>query len=105
MAFIRFFDYLGEHVPALGAFVVCLIFVSVLCLIFYKLGSHAENQRWRWDVQHMPAVIGQDIRERLERKLELAEAHAQWLQARLNTVLPLTSGIVDLVHKATGQKP
>jgi len=99
--FIQFAQYLGTHVPALGAFLVSLCVVVVLCLVSYKLGRHTTNNRWRWDVEHMPAVIGQDIRERKDREIAVLQDRVELLRERLRILEPLSSGVIDLVRRST----
>ena len=103
MSFILFFQYLGMHVPALGAFLVTLLAVCFLCLLFYKLGMRAANLRWRWDVEHMPAVIGQDVREKLERDKAILQSRLSLAVERIRVLEPLGSGVIDLVKRSTAQ--
>ena len=100
MDIILFFQFLGYHLPMLGAFLVTILVVTLLCLIAYKLGKHEANKRWQWNVEHMPAVIGQDIREGLERRAERAETREALTRERLNQLLPLSSGVIDLVKRS-----
>ena len=104
MSFILFMQYLGDHVPALGALLVLMSFVAVLCAVFYKLGKHAANKRWAWDVEHMPNVIGQDIREKLEREKAILQARLAWATDRIRVLEPLGSGVIDLVKRSTEQR-
>jgi hypothetical protein len=67
--FEQLFQWLGYHIPALGAFIVCLLVVAAVCSLFYSWGKATANKQWKFNVEHMPQVIGQDIRERLERRL------------------------------------
>lgn len=96
MIFIAFFQWLGLHVPALGAFLLFIIMVSVLCFIFYKIGKHAANKSWRWDVEHQPSLLAQDIRERWERKIAVLEDRNKALQAKADQILPAFKALTDL---------
>jgi len=101
MTFILFMQYLGDHVPALGAFLCLVVVVAILCIIFYKLGKREANRRWKWDVEHMPNVIGQDIREKLERDKAMLQARVNWQTERIRILEPLGSGVIDLVKRST----
>ena len=88
MIFVQLSDYLGLHIPALGAFIVCLAVVAVLCWIFFAWGRHEANKRWGFQVEHMPAVIGQDIRERLEKRIVALGVRNKYLEERNNAMMP-----------------
>ena len=102
MEFVRFFQYLGTHVPALGAFLVCMVVVAFLCFVFYKLGIRTANNRWRWDVEHMPAVIGQGIRESKDREIAVLRKHISWLKERFQALRPAVEASHDLLDRVAG---
>lgn len=99
MDFVMALQYLGYHVPALGAFLALVIVVCLLCLVAFKLGKRSSDKKWKWDVEHMPEVIGQDIRESFERKIAVLQARLSWTQGRLNVLEPFASGIAGIVKQ------
>ena len=96
MIFIDLFQWLGYHVPALGAFVCSLLVVAVICFVSYKLGQRAANKKWQWDVEHQPSLLSQDIRERWERRIAVLEERNKILQAQADQILPAFKALTDL---------
>ena len=99
MIFVALFQFLGDHVPALGAFSVCLLVVSVVGFVAYKVGRHEADKRWVHEVEHMPAVIGQDIRERLERKIVELAARNKYLTERNDQMMPAFKSLTVIADR------
>ena len=96
MIFDQLFQWLGYHTPALGAFLVCLLVVAVTCWAFFAWGRREANKRWTFNVEHMPAVIGQDIRERLERRIIEQGVKIKWLEARNDQLMPAFKSLATI---------
>lgn len=73
MDFVLFIQALGDHWPSLGVLLVLIAFFCVLSVMFwrraYKKGARETKTKWLYDVEHMPQVISQDIRERKDREI------------------------------------
>jgi hypothetical protein len=105
--FVQIFDYLGPHVPALGAFLVCLLVVAVLCFLFYKLGRHEANKKWSRDVECMPQVIEQDVREKMEKRIVALDVRNKYLQERNDAMMPAFKSlaiIAEVMLEERGRK-
>jgi hypothetical protein len=96
MVFLQLWDYLGLHIPALGAFLCTLVVVDVLCFVFYKLGQHKANKLWQWDIEHQPNMIGQDVRERYEKRIAVLEEKNKGLRERQEQMQPAFKNLADL---------
>lgn len=99
MIFVQFFDYIGLHIPALGAFIVCFLVVTLVCFLFYKWGAHEANKRWIYQVEKMPAVIGQDVREKYAHKLIELTARIKYLQERNDSFEPAFKALTVIANK------
>lgn len=88
MIFVQLADYLGFHVPALGAFLVCVLMVCVICFLAYKWGWHEASKKWTREVECMPRVIEQAIRERLEKRIVALGVRNKYLQERNDAMMP-----------------
>ena len=99
MIFDQLFQWLGYHTPALGAFLVCLLVVAVTCWGFFAWGRREANKRWTFNVEHMPAVIGQDIRERLERRIIEQGVKIKWLQDRNDQMMPAFKSLAVIAER------
>ena len=99
MDFIQFFQYLGYHVPALGAFLCSLIVMLAVCFICFRMGKRSANKAWTYDVEHRENIISQDIRERFERKLAVLEDRDKLRQSRMDgTLTALFRLLTDLTE-------
>lgn len=88
MDFVMLFQLLGEHIPALGAFIVsCLIF-GFGWYIAFRLGRRASDKAWKWDCEHNPELLKQNIREAYERRVTELETRNKYLQERHDTMVP-----------------
>jgi hypothetical protein len=96
LSFILFFQYLGGHVPALGAFLVCLLVVAGWSFVVAKWAAHKANKRWRWDSEHNPKLMAQDIREGYDRRIAVLEERNTILQSRADQILPAFKALTDL---------
>jgi len=96
--FVQFFQFLGDHVPALGAFLVCVLVVCVLCFLAYKMGEHRANKKWQRDVEMMPQIIAQDIRERMEKRIVALDVRVKYLQERNDRMAPAFSALTTIAE-------
>jgi len=108
MAFVEFFQFLGFHAPALGAFLLTLLVVVGFLWLSYHLGKREANRRWTFDVEHMPNVIGQDIRERYQRKIAELSKAVEMYKEREQRLGPAVAGATELLARVSpsiGAKP
>ena len=104
MIFDQLFQWFGYHGPALGAFLICLLFVSCLCYAFFAWGRREANKRWTWQVEHMPQIIAQEIRERLERRLIEQAVKIKWLQERHDHMEPAFKSLAVIAENLLTEK-
>ena len=99
MIFVAMFDYLGLHIPALGAFLVCVLVVAVLFFLAYKWGIHEANKRWTHDVECMPKVIEQAIREKMEKRIVALGVRNKYLQERNDAMMPAFAALATIAQE------
>ena len=103
--FDQLFQFLSYHAPAFGAFLIILLFVSVLCWAFFAWGRHESNKRWTHDVERMPNVIGQEVRERLERRIIAQAVRIKYLEDRDAAMMPAFKSLTVIAeHFLQGDK-
>ena len=95
MAFIKTLELFGYFYP-LTIYVLVFAFA---CLLSYKWGRRDANRAWRWDVQHMPQVIGQDVREAKDREIALLRQDNDRLREERGMYKPAVRGSMDLLRK------
>lgn len=96
MIFVQLYQFFGDHVPALGAFLSTLVVVVALCFVVYKLGQHKANKAWTFDIEHNPGMIAQDIRERYEKRIAVLEEKNKVIRERQDEMMPAFKTLADL---------
>ena len=99
MMFTMLFQFLGDHAPSLGSALVLLFAFGVWGFVMYKKGYHESGVAWKHDVRYMPVVIGQEIREKLERENERKDVAIKMLSDRLRELSPVFSETSNLLGK------
>jgi len=99
MIFIMIYEFLADHVPALGAFLVTLLVVVFLCFIFYKIGRHEANRKWSHDVECMPKIIEQEIREKFEKRIVALGVRNKYLQERNDSMMPAFKSLAVIAEE------
>ena len=61
-----------------------------------KWSKHLANKRWRYDSEHNPKLISQEIREGYEKRIAVLEERNKILQARADQILPAFKALTDL---------
>ena len=104
MIFIEFWQFLGDHVPALGAVCVQLLVVAGWSFLVSKWATHKANKRWQWDVEKNSDMLKHDIREKFEhRQIEL-EARNKYLEERNDQLGPSLKALTEAVAVLAQEK-
>jgi hypothetical protein len=97
----RFLSLFTDHWPDLLVLIALLsVFAASSVFYFrmgYRKGSRETAAKWRWDVEHMEKVIGQNVRENLESQIVYWKAKTEVYRDRLNEYVPGFRAIGQIV--------
>jgi hypothetical protein len=89
-------QYLGYHIPELGAFLCILIVVAGISIASYKLGYHACGKAWKLQVRQNPRIIERSIIDEYELRLAKKDERIKYIEDQYRAVAPALKAAVHL---------